>query len=50
MARQRSRTRGKDLSISAELEGVDGVGVSLQLSNHESMANVPQENSAISSP
>lgn len=47
---QRSHTRGKDLSISAEPEGVDGVSVSLQLSNHESMANVPQENSAISGP
>lgn len=47
---QRPRTRGKDLSISTELQGVDGIGVSFQLSHHESVTDVPQEHSAIGGP
>lgn len=37
-----SPTRGEDLSISAKLEGVDGICVAFELSDHESMTNVPQ--------
>lgn len=41
-------TRGKNLAIPAEPEGIDGVCVAFELYNHQSMADVPQKNSAIS--
>lgn len=43
-----SHTRGQDLSVPAEPEGVDGVCVAFQFSNHDSVADVPEENSAVS--
>lgn len=41
-------TGGEDLAVPAEPEGIDGICVALELPNHQAMANVPQENSAIS--
>lgn len=41
-------TGGEDLSISAELEGVDAVCVAFKFSNHKPMTDVPQKNSSIS--
>lgn len=43
-------TGSKDFTIPAEPEGIDGICVALELSHHQSMANVPQEDSAISGP
>lgn len=43
-------TRGQDLSVPAELEGVDGVRVAFKLSDHESMADVPEEHSTVCGP
>lgn len=37
----------KDLSISAVFEWVDCVAVTLQFTDHESVADVPQQNSAV---
>ena len=41
-------TRGKDFAIPAEPEGIDGICVAFEFSNHQSVTNVPQKNSAVS--
>lgn len=40
-------TRGEDLSVSTEPQGVDRICVAFKFSNHESMTDVPQEHSTV---
>ena len=46
----RSPTGGQDLPVAAELEGVDGVRVSLQVSDHDAVADVPEQHAAVRRP
>lgn len=50
MEKYKQLTGSKYFTIPAEPEGIDGICVALELSHHQSMANVPQEDSAISGP
>ena len=45
-----SPTGGQDLPVAAELEGVDGVRVSLQVPDHDAVADVPQQHAAVRRP